>query len=134
MKHDGCRATAKYPRAGQNLYWTATTGSYKDVNIALTSAVQSWFDEYELASQSDIEKCCGGSKLSKIGHFLQLAQDRTVAVGCASSRYTKGKRKTTLVACNYSFGNIRDNHVYATGPTASACPNGKNSVFTSLCN
>ncbi|KAL7023012.1 hypothetical protein ACKWTF_012469 [Chironomus riparius] len=134
MKHDGCRATEKFPRAGQNLFWTATTGSYKDVNSALTSAVQSWFDEYKLASQSDIDNCCGGGRLSKIGHFLQMAQDRAIAVGCSVSRYTNGKWKTTLVACNYSFGNILDNHVYATGPAASACPKGKNSVFTSLCN
>lgn len=134
MKHDECRSSTKYPRAGQNLFWTATTGSYKDVNFALTGAIKSWFDEYKDASQSDIDNCCGGGRLSKIGHFLQVVQDRAVAIGCAVSRYTNGKWKTTLVACNYSYGNILNKHVYTTGRTASACPNGKNSVFTSLCN
>ena len=134
MKHDGCRATTKYRRAGQNLYWAATTGSYKDVNSDLIGAVKSWFDEYKDTSQSDIDTCCGGGRLSKIGHFLQVAQDRAIAIGCAVSRYTDGKWKTTLVACNYSYGNILNRNVYATGPAASSCPNGKNSIFTSLCN
>ncbi|XP_070497993.1 venom allergen-1-like [Chironomus tepperi] len=134
IKHDKCRATEKYPRAGQNLFWKASTGSFKDVNSVLNAAVKSWFDEYKLASQSNIDTCCGGGKLKKIGHFLQMAQDKAVAVGCAVSKYTNGKWKTTLVACNYSYGNILQNHVYTTGRAASDCPKGTSSEYTSLCN
>lgn len=133
MNHDKCRKTEKYPKAGQNLYYTATTGNFKDIKAILINTVNDWFDEYKLTSQASINKCCGGNNLSKIGHFLQVAQDQAVAVGCAVSKYTNGKWKTTLVACNYSYGNILNTNVYKTGSPASACPNGKNSVYSSLC-
>lgn len=134
MKHDKCRATEKYQNAGQNIYYSATTGAPGDINADLAKAVNMWFDEYKLASQSDTDNCCGGSKFSKIGHFLQVAQDQAVAVGCAAARYTKNGWKTTLVTCNYSHGNILSRQVYAGGSPASACPKGRNTVLNGLCN
>lgn len=134
MQHKGCISTDKYRIAGQNLYWSGTTGNYGDVSNDLNSAVQSWYNEVKDVEQADINSCCGGNKFSKIGHFLQLMQDRAVAVGCAVARYTSDGWKATLIACNYSFGNLGNNPVYTSGATASACPNGRNSVFKNLCN
>ncbi|KAG5669801.1 hypothetical protein PVAND_000094 [Polypedilum vanderplanki] len=133
MQHDRCRSTQKYKYAGQNLYWSGSS-NYGDIINDLIGAVNAWYNEVKDVSQSDIDKCCGGKNFSKIGHFLQMVQDRAVAVGCAAFRYTSGTWKATLIACNYSFGNMGNDRVYVSGPTASACSSGRNPNFKNLCN
>jgi hypothetical protein len=134
MRHDKCRKTQKYPVAGQNLYWSATTGNFGDVNGALKDAIYSWYNEVSKASQNDINRACSGGNFGAIGHFTQVVKDKAVAVGCAISRYTKDGWKTTLIACNYSFGNMCGEAVYVSGNPGSSCPNGRNSFYRNLCN
>lgn len=133
MAHDKCRATKQYPRAGQNIYFYSSVKDFLDADAVFANAMAKWFNEYKQADQSVIDTCCGGKKLGLIGHFLQLAQDRAVAVGCAVAMYTKNNWKTMLVTCNYSFGNIRRSKVYLSGPPTSACSNRANSIFRNLC-
>ena len=131
MQHDGCIKTDQFPAAGQNLYWMGASNHDNDVNKVLANAVNSWYSEIKYASQADIDRCCGD--FGKIGHFTQVVRDNAVAIGCAVSRYTDGTWKATLVACNYSYGNMLNTPVYSSGNTASACPNGRDSAFSNLC-
>lgn len=133
MEHDACFKTTQFPTAGQNLYWMGATNYDSDVNKIFANAVNSWYNEVKDATPADINKCCGGAKFSKIGHFLQVVRDRVVAIGCAASRYTSGKWKSTLVACNYSYGNMVGTPVYVFGSTGLDCLSGRDSVFKNLC-
>jgi hypothetical protein len=68
-----------------------------------------------------------------------LVSDRTDRVGCAISRFIewdpqyKRYMKNLLMACDYSFTNIYQQHVYETGPTASNCSTGGHYVYKGLC-
>lgn len=128
MKHDGCRSTEKYRPAGQNLFSSSSTGGYADVSKLVVSATNGWYSEIKNALPSDIDRCCG----KNIGHFTQIIQDETVAIGCAVSQYGN-KWKVTLMACNYSSPNWSGSKIYKTGPTASACPNGTHPAYKNLC-
>lgn len=134
MQHDKCRKTQKYSKAGQNLYWVGTSANENsDVKNILEKAVKSWYSEMKDVTQADINICCGGIKFNKIGHYSQLARDKVVAIGCAASKYSDGHWKATLIACNYSYINIIGSPIYISGPTASACTNGKDEIYTNLC-
>lgn len=131
MAHDVCFKTPTYPAAGQNLYWYGATNHDSDINKVLTNAVNAWYSEIKYATQANIDKCCGD--YTKIGHFTQVVRDSAIAIGCAASRYTSGTWKSTLIACNYSYGNMVNTPVYYTGSIGSACPNGKDSTYPNLC-
>lgn len=134
MEHDACMKTDAYGVVGQNLYWAGATNHNSDANKDLSNAVNAWYNEYKYANQADINNCCGGDKFMKIGHFTQVVRDSVVAIGCAASRYTDPNGwKVTLVACNYSYGNMVGTPVYVSGSTASKCPNGRDSIFGNLC-
>jgi hypothetical protein len=133
MEHDSCYKTETYPNAGQNLYWTSASSHDPNVGKVFSDAVTAWYDEYKDANQGDIDECCGGDKFMQIGHFIQVVRDKTVAIGCAASRYTENGNKVTLVACNYSYGNILGTPVYVGGAPGSTCPNGTDATFENLC-
>lgn len=132
MEHDQCRATVRFPFAGQNIYMHGTTGEFDPIEQQLEGAVNLWFNEHVDANPSDITNCCGGERFSKIGHFLQLVQDRVVRIGCAALRYSTVQWRTTLVTCNYSMGNVLDRPVYETGPAGSGCRT-RDSFYNNLC-
>lgn len=133
MAHDQCRSTIQFPFAGQNIYMHGTTGNWNPIAQQLKGAVDLWFRENTLAKPENIDNCCGGDDFSKIGHFLQMVQDRLIRIGCAAARYTTIEWATTIVTCNYSWGNFLNQPVYQTGPTASNCTS-RHSPFTNLCN
>lgn len=72
-----------------------------------------------------------------IGHFTQVVQDDSIAVGCAIARWTKKQgRKIEQYAyfvCNYAMGNIDDQPIYTQGFTASQCNTGTNMKYSGLC-
>lgn len=135
MEHDGCIKTDAFPVAGQNLYWAGAKPNHdSDINKVLLNSVNSWYNEFKDANQNDINNCCGGSKFMKIGHFTQVVRDKVVAIGCAASRYTDSNGwKSTLIACNYSYGNMVGTPVYIGGNPASKCPKGRDSIYGNLC-
>lgn len=112
-----------------------TSGNVKDESIykVFMEAVLSWFNERADVKQKDIFKCCGGTRFSKIGHFLQVIQDKVTSVGCAASRYTKNGSRHTLVTCNYSHPNVINFPVYEIGSPASKCPSGREMIYINLC-
>jgi hypothetical protein len=119
------------------LGYRANTAGYEGVSSFISNVINAWYNEVKDASAPDIDNCCG--VVAQIGHFLQMIQDQASFVGCAISRYSNGRWKVLLLACNYSYANILTQSVYTTGAhaqaPASACGNkGRNNRYTSLCN
>lgn len=133
MAHDDCRSTTASKYAGQNLAITGNSADFATVTSALKKAVDGWFNEVTEANQAAIDTCCTAADGKTIGHFTQLVTDESDEVGCAAAQYTSDGFKFNLIACNYAITNIFGNPVYASGTAASACSNGTNSKFTSLC-
>lgn len=66
-------------------------------------------------------------------HFTQVVRDQSNAMGCAIARYTEGKLKTYLMACNYATTNTENVSVYKIGEPTSDCITGPNTNFPGLC-
>ncbi|KAL7023010.1 hypothetical protein ACKWTF_012467 [Chironomus riparius] len=134
MEHDACRRTPQYMSAGQNLWIQSSSVAYMPILTAAAGAGNCWFNEYKLTNQTLIQSCC---KPASAGHFTQFSKYSVVAIGCAVARYmdpNNRNAKTTLVACNYSYGNLVGQPIYIPGPPASSCKNGKHPIYTNLCN
>lgn len=64
-----------------------------------------------------------------IGHFTQMAQDKSNRIGCGAARYNKNER---ILTCNYARTNMMGQVVYTAGAAASKCKS-KNPTYTNLC-
>lgn len=133
MSHDKCRSTAVFKFAGQNLAYRANTGKVEAIESVIEKVVRDWYAEVKDARQSDIDKCCTPATKKTIGHFTQVVVDKATHVGCAIAKYTDGKWKTTLVACNYAMTNIVNAKIYESGKVASGCTSGVNPEYKALC-
>uniref|UniRef100_D1FPS5 Venom allergen-1 n=1 Tax=Simulium nigrimanum TaxID=683695 RepID=D1FPS5_SIMNI len=138
--HDSCRNTMKYRSAGQNLAYSAHSDAHKPLAEELKKMMRAFYDEQKDANMTYIRSYHNHDKGKQIGHFTQLVSDRTTRVGCAISRYTEWSTKynrdmkTLLLACDYSFTNIWEKHVYEEGTAGSGCKSGKHPVYKGLCN
>ncbi|KAG5667676.1 hypothetical protein PVAND_015648 [Polypedilum vanderplanki] len=131
FEHD-CHNTPQMKYSGQNIYYSARTDAFeKNIGNFIDDAFQSWWDERKLASQENIDSCCGPPM--EIPHFLEVSSDRVNRVGCAISQYTSSQGKETLMTCNYSFQIITGQKVYVSGEPASECKTGSNPNYTALC-
>lgn len=120
MKHDKCRNTNRYPSVGQNLAYIRDTRPI-EVKQELQGMVQKWFNEYQNATQADIDNFQSSDR--KIGHFTQMIRDRQSYVGCGVAMYGKEgvKGNHLLLACDYSYANMIGEPVYKSGPKCSEC-------------
>lgn len=135
MAHDPCRNTPGYKYVGQNLVYRSKTGgsgNFEELSKYITAGINMWYKELQYSISSDIDSCCGDTRFTKIGHFLQMMQDKAVYVGCAISRYTSGVWRTLLMCCNYSAPNMKTKPVYVSGVPASQCTS-TDTKYTSLC-
>ncbi|CRL03995.1 CLUMA_CG017113, isoform A [Clunio marinus] len=131
MHHDQCFKLPDFKYPGQNVAYRASTKGFESIDEFVEKSVKSWYDEVSAASQSNIDKCCHSNK-GVIGHFTQLVTDRACQVGCAIVQYTENNFKTSLMTCNYAFGNMMGSKVYEVGKAASGCISGKNPKFPAL--
>jgi len=115
---------------GQNLAWRGQSWAFEDVTSVMVNSMLIWFNEYELTNQNTVNKCCGN--IHDVGHFTQMAWDRSTRIGCAFSRYSN-KFKTGLFTCNYASGNIEGYKVYKCGRPAAGCLFGANPNYPALC-
>jgi Cysteine-rich secretory protein family len=134
MKHDDCFRTEKYPQAGQNLAIAMSTSDFLDISFFINNSISSWYEEKSFTSPKQISKCCGGKNFHKIGHFLQIVNEKAATIGCAIAKFSDHKWKNLILACNYSFGNMKNAPVYSTGKSASECEFEKNLQYPALCN
>ncbi|XP_053672453.1 antigen 5 like allergen Cul n 1-like [Anopheles nili] len=132
--HDRCRATDKFPYAGQNIAITRFYGyQFKEKDL-MHKFISSWWGEYMDARPQHITKYPMSYSGPAIGHFTQIASDRSTKVGCSMWYWKDGQFDVYYFVCNYSFTNIMDRSVYQAGPPASKCKRGRNSKFPGLCN
>ncbi|XP_052899152.1 antigen 5 like allergen Cul n 1-like [Anopheles moucheti] len=132
--HDRCRATDKFPYAGQNIAITQFFGYRFTEKDLIHKFISSWWGEYLDARPEHIAKYPTSYSGKPIGHFTQIASDRSTKVGCSMWYWKDGQMDAYYFVCNYSTTNIMDRSVYQSGPTGSQCRKGRNSQFPGLCN
>lgn len=159
-QYDACRNTYDFQFVGQNIAADYRQHNFQTKRHMITHSIKMWYDEVENADQNDIDSCCPPEirrkrdleqsngvrdlsglyarrppvrKSSFVGHFTQVVQDRSTKVGCAIAKYTQDGYKTTVMTCDYSFGNVLYAKVYESGDTASNCTTGTNPQFPALC-
>uniref|UniRef100_A0A182R1C0 Venom allergen-1 n=1 Tax=Anopheles farauti TaxID=69004 RepID=A0A182R1C0_9DIPT len=132
--HDRCRATDKFPYAGQNIAITQFYGYRFKEKELIHKFILSWFGEYLDARKEHIAKYPTSYSGKPIGHFTQIVSDRTTKVGCSMWYWKDGKTEAYYFVCNYSVTNIMDRSIYLEGATTSKCKKGNNSKYPGLCN
>lgn len=66
------------------------------------------------------------------GHFTQLVNGNSTAVGCGATRYVYNSFHRFYFGCNYGRGNVVTATVYVAGETASGCTS-TDSTYPALC-
>lgn len=138
MKHDGCRATEKFPKAGQNLGYTCSTKKNRSIKFCVNRIIEGWRNESSLTDVSIISNYTRTDKT--IGHYTVCVKDTNYACGCSVARYIqlrKGEEyDCVMMTCNYSITNIIGEPVYTVGPPGSGCDSiGKDisKTYVNLC-
>uniref|UniRef100_A0A240PMU9 Venom allergen-1 n=1 Tax=Anopheles christyi TaxID=43041 RepID=A0A240PMU9_9DIPT len=132
-QHDSCRNTPVYAWAGQNLAISQFYGTTRTIAQLVTSAINSWWNEYSATTQGQLNSYPRTSPSPAIGHFTQMASDQTAKIGCAMQHWTSGRWLTYYFVCNYAVTNVSDRPIYKSGPTASKCATGRNPALPGLC-
>ncbi|KAL7042667.1 hypothetical protein ACKWTF_001240 [Chironomus riparius] len=124
IEHD-CHNTDDMKHAGQNIF----QGYDEDMGANSEVAVNAWYGEISVSTQSDIDNCCD---YLRNGHFTQVVRDKANRVGCAGGKFKYQGNDIVYVVCNYSFGNY-PSKAYISGPPASKCKTGNNPNYPALC-
>ncbi|KAM7347467.1 venom allergen-1-like [Cochliomyia hominivorax] len=133
MKHDQCRNTKSFPKAGQNIAITTWRGKEMSVSQIVNNHIEKWFNEYKNCPTSAIKSYQSPTNGKAIGHFTAMVQDRSTHVGCAIVRLRKNGSMQQLMTCNYAITNILKKPVYIQGKPASKCTTGRDKKYSSLC-
>lgn len=138
MQHDGCRATDKYPNAGQNLGSTCSTKKNRSIKFCVDRIIEGWRNELYLADVSIISNYTRTD--NQIGHYTICIKDTNYACGCSVARYIQLRNgeeyDCVMMTCNYATTNIIGEPVYTVGPTGSDCDSiGKrmSETYVNLC-
>uniref|UniRef100_A0A1B0B3S2 SCP domain-containing protein n=1 Tax=Glossina palpalis gambiensis TaxID=67801 RepID=A0A1B0B3S2_9MUSC len=124
MVHDNCRATKRYPLAGQNLGGTAVQGREKVFQTMLEHFRQMFNEKDDVGDPEKLPDQLLSEHLGKSGHFTQLVGDRNSRVGCV---FALGLNCTASLApgaevykfcyytaCHYDFSNLTKWRLYKT--------------------
>ncbi|XP_030379855.1 venom allergen 3 homolog [Scaptodrosophila lebanonensis] len=135
MAHDGCRGTARFQYAGQNIYQARySRGPFPKVDNLLRTGFQNWVSEESKTEKDQLKSYPRYNSGPAIGHFTVIANERNVAVGCALAKYRKGSWTTFLMTCNYAVTNMVDYPVYSDcKKPATKCKTGTNPNYSALC-
>lgn len=129
--HDGCRDTAGYKMAGQNL--GLTCGNYAlSVKERIEDHTQRWYDEHKILTDLEEVKRLGKTQTQGIGHWTQLVQSKANRIGCSAIKFTRAN--CIMVGCNYNAGNLWGFPIFTFGAPASLCQTGANPKYPGLCN
>ncbi|KAK6752973.1 hypothetical protein RB195_012529 [Necator americanus] len=105
---------------GENIY--RTTALNFDKNKAAKEASQLWWDElkkFGVGKSTNLTEEMWYLKGGKIGHYTQMAWDRTRKLGCAVTHCNH----MTYVVCQYGpGGNYMNKLIYSVGAPCSKCP------------
>uniref|UniRef100_A0A182NJ69 Venom allergen-1 n=1 Tax=Anopheles dirus TaxID=7168 RepID=A0A182NJ69_9DIPT len=134
FQHDRCRNTVDFRWAGQNLAIKQFYGQTFTVESLIDEFARMWWDEHYDTTTWHIDSYPSNHVGPAIGHFTQMASDRTWAIGCAMQNWLQdGIWITYYFVCNYSFTNIINQPVYVRGTTASGCTTGQSPHYPGLC-
>ncbi|XP_035906239.1 venom allergen 5-like [Anopheles stephensi] len=132
---DGCRNTAVYAWAGQNVALSQFYGVTKTTEELLRESIDAWWSERYVTTQAQLNSYPQGSAATTIGYFTQMVNDQTDKLGCAMQYLLDGEFQTYYTVCNYAVANIAERPVYKNGPAGSGCTTGRNptTVLNGLC-
>ncbi|XP_050685212.1 cysteine-rich venom protein-like isoform X2 [Leptidea sinapis] len=126
--HDDCRATIRYPYAGQSVgevRWRRS-GDSEEVSVlrAVRRVLDAWWGERRRAEPGHLTQPFRLANKGNVwGHFSQLAVWPLEAVGCGAVRHGRPHPRLLLV-CDFSHTNMLGQRTIEPGPLAP-CP-----VFT----
>ncbi|XP_052895671.1 venom allergen 3-like [Anopheles moucheti] len=126
--HDKCRNTPVYAWAGQNIAQSQFYGMTKTTEELVKEGINSWWSEYNVTTQDQLNSYPTGYKGPAIGHFTQMASDQTDKLGCAMQYWLDGEWDTYYLVCNYGVTNVLGCPVYKSGTVASGCTTGPNPI------
>ncbi|SPP73246.1 venom allergen 3-like [Drosophila guanche] len=127
FKHSECRATQRFPMAGEALGVVGATTDRRSMNEILKLSLDRMF--YEHLNVEDPESLVSYFDASihmDAGHFCVIISDRVSRVGCGIAVATDcGHDEPTghchFLTCHFDFTNIHGSYVYLEGTPASDC-------------
>uniref|UniRef100_A0A4Y0BE72 Venom allergen-1 n=1 Tax=Anopheles funestus TaxID=62324 RepID=A0A4Y0BE72_ANOFN len=131
--HDRCRNTPVYAWAGQNIAMSQFYGMTKTTSQLVQEGINAWWSEYNVTNQGQLTYYPTTPPNSVIGHFTQMASDKTNKIGCAMQYWLDGQWKTYYFVCNYAVTNVGNRPTYKTGTVNSGCITGINPTLNGLC-
>ncbi|XP_049541883.1 antigen 5 like allergen Cul n 1-like [Anopheles darlingi] len=133
FSHDACRNTAKYAYVGQNLAAQSFYGQTNAPTSLVRNMVATWWSEYKDATQAQLDHFPSNYTGPPIGHFIQMASDRTSLIGCAMQYWLQDMFAMYYLVCNYERSLFISEAVYKKGAVASECTAGTNPKYVGLC-
>ncbi|CAB3258469.1 unnamed protein product [Arctia plantaginis] len=123
--HDDCRATVKYPYAGQTVgevRWRRSSDSDElSAQRAIRRVLDAWWGERRRAQPKQLTAPFRLTAKGTVwGHFSQLAVWNLQAVGCGAVRHGAHHPRLLLV-CDFSHTNMLGQRTLVPGPMAP-CP------------
>ncbi|XP_041985526.1 venom allergen 3-like [Aricia agestis] len=126
--HDECRATVRYPYAGQSVGEVRTRRPIP-VARAIARVIAAWWSERRHVRVEQLMSPFRPDKGLKWGHFSQLSIWNLQAVGCGATTSS-----TMLLVCDFSHTNMLGQTTLVAGPVGE-CPAGtrRRMEFPLLC-
>ncbi|XP_050553907.1 uncharacterized protein LOC118270485 [Spodoptera frugiperda] len=123
--HDDCRATVRYPYAGQTVgevRWRRSSESDElSAQRAIRRVLDAWWGERRRVQPKQLTAPFRLTAKGTVwGHFSQLAVWNLQAVGCGAVRHGAHHSRLLLV-CDFSHTNMLGQRTLVAGPMA-ACP------------
>ncbi|KAJ2941579.1 hypothetical protein O0L34_g14632 [Tuta absoluta] len=127
--HDDCRATVRFPYAGQSvgeIKWHRTSqakarASRQDVARAIRRVLDAWWSERRRVTARQLTQPFRLTNKGNVwGHFSQLAVWSLRAVGCGAAKHGVHYPKLLLV-CDFSHTNMLGQRTIVPGPLGP-CP------------
>ncbi|KAI5641027.1 cysteine-rich secretory protein family domain-containing protein [Phthorimaea operculella] len=123
--HDDCRATVRFPYAGQTvgeIKWHRTSDSDKHtVARAIRRVLDAWWGERRRVTARQLIQPFRLTNRGNVwGHFSQLAVWTLRAVGCGAAKHGVNQPKLLLV-CDFSHTNMLGQRTLVPGPLGP-CP------------
>uniref|UniRef100_A0A1Y9H2P4 Venom allergen-1 n=1 Tax=Anopheles dirus TaxID=7168 RepID=A0A1Y9H2P4_9DIPT len=133
--HDECRNTQKFRFVGQNIALERHSRHSNDsFGELMRLEINSWWREYNATTQAQLDRYPEDEPEPPIGHFTQMASDRTWKIGCSAQHWHEENELTVFYfVCNYSFTNMIGQPVYVKGTPAARCITGQDGEYPGLC-
>lgn len=122
-KNDLCRATEKYPFAGQNIARVSYLSAKNASKFFVEEVISKWFELYKYVPSKLIQKY---QPETTIDAFANMMQDENDAIGCGYLTYVtnysfNGSYYNHMLTCNYGKTFFMNKPIYSFGNFCSDC-------------